>query len=407
MRTVNHIGGLFLLFVVISLQACKEEALPDFNGTLNVVLPENVQDSVYPGDIVSFDVVIRAAAGLHHIEVKQAAHPFEPISEMEMDSFGNGTDFIYPFQYNAKDRQPGEVMNWVIVAFDNNGITKTVPYRLRVVQRPTRTAIALPSELPTAVAAGEEIQLTVLVDAPDSLKQIVSKKNGTVLEDLTKTSFENPVADSYVFSYTTTADDGGDNTFTIEVVDRYDNKQSVSFTVEVTGAARLVNIFTDIQLGGQLNTSFGQFLDLETGTVYPIADAKQNSALVDLVSFHSGNTGVALAAPNNGNAAQFVYNPANFPNDYLAGWTVRNATQFRKVPVDSPVTTDNFDEIQADELVVAAFEAGGTSVSTLSPLQVGDVIAFRTAGGKTGVLIVRTRTQNNADHWTIDVKVQR
>lgn len=388
------------------MNSCKDD-LPDFNGTLNVVVPENVADSVFVGEEISFDVAIRAASGLARVEVKQAAHPFEAIGGLEQEGFEAGTDFTYTFNYLADQHQPGEVLDWVIVAFDHNGLSKAVPYTLRVVSRPVRTTIIMPGSIPSIVVAGEQLEFDVLVDAPDGLQKIETLHNGQVLDHLTKTSFDDAFSDNYIFSYLTTSDDGGINTFEIVVTDGYGNNRIASFVVDVTGAVRLVTTYNDVRLGAQNNTNYGQFLDVDAGTIYRISEAKQNSALIDLVSFHSNNTGVVLAAPSNGNAAQFVYNATYSSSDHLATWPTRHATQLKLVPVDGSVNAGNFDDIVDEGPVLAAFAEGGGATSSISPLQLGDVVAFRTVTNKTGVLIVRKRTNNVSDYWDVDIKIQR
>ncbi len=192
---------------------------------------------------------------------------------------------------------------------------------------------------------------------------------------------------------------------------RADSSYTPTYTyfkdILVPPTARTVNTYSNLLLGSQNNTSYGQFVDLETGVAVTIADAKQDSPLIDMVSFHSNNTGVALAAPVNQDVANYIYNQTNFPGDYLSSWMTRNATQFRKVPTNGSVKADNFDEILTKEPVIAAFSEGGTSVTKISPLQLNDVVAFRTVDGKTGVLIIRKRTQNTSDYWKLDIKIER
>jgi hypothetical protein len=149
-------------------------------------------------------------------------------------------------------------------------------------------------------------------------------------------------------------------------------------------------------MGAQTNNVGSSFAS-SNGTVYNLATAKANSALIDWVYFYGASNLATICAPSDTDAAAVFNDPTNG----VGTWSVRNATLFKEV-------TDaiNWAGITNDSVIVVQNQSGVT-LSKINNLSVGKFLAFKTAAGKKGMIQVMALTPDATGTVTIDVKVQQ
>jgi len=202
----------------------------------------------------------------------------------------------------------------------------------------------------------------------------------------------------------------GTVTYTISVVDKKDTKTSQDVTAEIVlGFKEHVAKMVFAPLA---DNSSKTFYSSQTGETYTVADFATNSAKIDFGVFGGNTSKVALAAPSD-------YLTTAYDLAALYPTATKNATAFAKSG------TSDFDAIKTRALIEGAYTKGtpatdGTQVKTtrIYNIAAGDVIAFKTAAGKYGVLKVKTVNAtgvasdngkmlvNNGDYVEVIVKVQ-
>jgi hypothetical protein len=197
-------------------------------------------------------------------------------------------------------------------------------------------------------------------------------------------------------STTVSSNVGTTETYTFTVTDK--NGNSTSKTIKVTiGTAQTgaIDTWTAVILGNENHTTLGSFYDAEGNVVYTQANAKTNATLVDFVYYHGVTNGAAMAAPSNTDAEAIFTG--------LGTWTTRNATKFKTTTLNQT----QFNAITAgSELATQATGATNTQVTNLA---VGQVFAFTTVGGKSGLAYVSqlSGSATASGTITITVKVQK
>ena len=190
--------------------------------------------------------------------------------------------------------------------------------------------------------------------------------------------------------------------FKISVTDKKDMSYSASFLINAyTKPAGDINSFTATLLGSQY-ASTGSFFSTKDGQVYTVATSAASSSLIDLIYYYSGGNGATIGGADDTNILG-VYTG-------IANWTTKNATRF----ATTTMTTTEFDALTNDAKISTLSTFADTKEIGLT---VGSVIAFKTAGGKKGVLKVTnltkgTNTQNQQQDFQfgtieIEVKVQK
>jgi hypothetical protein len=190
----------------------------------------------------------------------------------------------------------------------------------------------------------------------------------------------------------------GTETWTFTIYDSNGGSAATSLTITTTlpNPSGPINTYSTKIMGAQISSS-GNFFASSNGTVYLLADAKTNSALIDWAYFYDAINQGTLAAPTDTAAIAAYNNGANgIPN-----WSVRNATLFKLVTVPYFWT-----DIVNDSIIVIENKSGVT-LSKINNLSVGNLIAFKTAAGKEGMIRVDALTPDVTGTITIDVKVQQ
>lgn len=159
------------------------------------------------------------------------------------------------------------------------------------------------------------------------------------------------------------------------------------------------------------------FYSVEQNRVYAgLAEAKTNSQNVDFVHVlrNQNSGGRLLTAPNSADATA-IYDADPLNENRISTWATRNATKFKMVLGMDSAT---FAGINDDTKILQETESG-VDQETVTGINVGDIIAFRTAGptSKRGLARVvavtgpavfdpNASTTDNAGSITLDIKVQ-
>lgn len=256
-----------------------------------------------------------------------------------------------------------------------------------------------------SVKQGDKASFTVTVSSNEDLVDLTV--SGGAINPATGSAF---VADAAIKSSTaTSATFASDKTsvtvkydFVVDKAIAKDTKITVTFTVKdkkttntgtaeitVVAGAAAINSWTATIYGGN-STAGGSYCVSSDGTVYKEADAKTNSAKVDLVYYYATSAG--LYAPND----------ATLTATYT-GWAsaaTKNATKFGA----TSITVAEFDAATDDaKITTAAASATATKVD----VAVDKVYVFKTADNRLGLIKVKSITGNNSGTIVIEGKVQK
>lgn len=196
--------------------------------------------------------------------------------------------------------------------------------------------------------------------------------------------------ETFVGTATFTAGQAGDEmVFTFTVTDKDGEMASKVITVTVEASAGPITSYSAKLMGAQNHATLGSFLDLETGDTYFVSTAANNQAVVDVIYYYGATNAAALAAPDDAGANEFsVFG--------LGAWTTKNSTKF----ATTSISAADFTAMTDDGAFVDASETSATQLAA------GDVIAFKTVGGKMGLIHVASIDGTDAGSITIDVKIQ-
>lgn len=249
------------------------------------------------------------------------------------------------------------------------------------------------------ISAGEELSLSFVVTAGDAnLTDVVIKKDGGIVY---KASDSTGVVDkttmSIDFDYVLTSV----GTYVFEIIASDKGNLTETTTVNVTVESPIAEYTAKLLYAPLANGTTACALATSTGATYTQAQAKENAAIVDILYFYGGTSLASFGCP--ADALSTAYTD-------LATWSVKNLTKFATSSV-------NFTELATPESLQTAYDNGtlatdgtGTDASArIYDLGANDVVAFKTAAGKYGVLkVVKVQgTYNNGDYIEINVKVQK
>lgn len=163
-----------------------------------------------------------------------------------------------------------------------------------------------------------------------------------------------------------------------------------------------VNSYSAKIMGGQNNATLGSFLATDNGEVITSSAAGASAtvqARVDLVYFYGTTNQASIGAPNDS-----VVAIAHNGSTSLSTWTTKNATKL----VKTTITPAQF-IASANDSLVKTIDAATISGSLVNTLAVGNVVAFKTAGGKLGLFHVQSidGTTGSDRSITVNVKVQK
>jgi hypothetical protein len=190
----------------------------------------------------------------------------------------------------------------------------------------------------------------------------------------------------------------GTENFTFLITDKDGQSKELSFvitTVDVSGPGP-INTFSMKIMGAQGSATGSSFASID-GSVYGGAEAKTNAAKVDWLYFFGASNLATIAAPDDADAAA-VFTNATYG---LQTWSVLNSTRFKRV-------TDAIDwNAITDDAIIVAQTATGVDQTKVNNLDITDILAFQTVGGKKGLIRVEEILGTSTGTITISVKVQQ
>lgn len=181
--------------------------------------------------------------------------------------------------------------------------------------------------------------------------------------------------------------------YTFNVTDKNSNKATWVLTITKatasTGTKLTVSTFTGKTFGA-LHNSAGSFASLSTGTIYSQTQADASSSSIDAIYYYGATNHATIAAPND------VTVGAGASNTNLAvNFTTLNATTFYKFGQEGAGVWAAVITGAVYDFSTISASISLTKVTTLAP---GDVIAFKTAAGKYGLINVTSVNAVNSDY---------
>ncbi len=397
---------LYVLIFLLVLGACKKDEgelqLPDgfsVDVTQNIDIPYAVTSK----DEIVFDLTIDGKA---EAQIQEAILRLDEVNLETALATANKINLNYTYVVTAQDVGRSLIFRLTIIDAEGKSVDKD--FTIYVQSAPADIQVTIPAEAPNEVKDDEEVEFIISVTSENEIKYIKTLLDQTELTDLTKETFDDPKADNYNFVYQPTVADADKTlSFTIEVMDVLGNihRQPYSLFVERSQEADFVAYY-GVNLGAQRSTGPGPFFNASTGEVYVTAGSAAKSADIDLATFFSGSTtAYNITSPTFANTINVIYTVAVYGDDAMANWSVRNQTLIKKITL----THGDFD-LLASAAEIEALYTGSSVVEseTSGGLANTNVIVFKTAAGKYGVLYVVNRSANaNTGYLIVDIKMQK
>ena len=205
---------------------------------------------------------------------------------------------------------------------------------------------------------------------------------------------------AYQFTFGTRTTSGRE-TWRFEVTDADGKAASRSFQLTTRNAdslSQLVPYHTYLaRLQAPVNTRTLSFLDLGAGLLFPTTATHRNPAIqerIDVLYFPSSGNAPILVTPSD---------PLFVTNNILGikAWPKKSATVLKL----TQLTPTGFTGATNNQAIIAAFDNPQNTTSSRSlVLTLNQVLAFRTAGGQTGLILVEKLP--TADRPTVDLRVR-
>ena len=252
------------------------------------------------------------------------------------------------------------------------------------------------------VPAGTVVKVGITATAnTNSNAKLVKFKVTRTFNNVPETVIDSTLNNLSSFTYTRNIQartEAGTERWSFEITDK--NNQSNSVALNIT-TQPVVNIYTAILMGGQLNVTIGSFWSSVDNKVMKQAEAVLNQNQVDFLYFY-GETNKATIAATDVDQAAIAW------NNIFDNWTVKNATRFKKV------SGINWNAVTEYDDALIAENATNLVDSRANLLEVGDIVAFQTATtsanpGKKGLFKVMeiAGTVGNDRTITLEVKIQK
>ncbi|HLP03909.1 MAG TPA: hypothetical protein VK152_00635, partial [Paludibacter sp.] len=228
---------------------------------------------------------------------------------------------------------------------------------------PTAVSITLDA---TSVNSGAAI--TGKITALGGLESVTLLKDGQTVTGWPVKDFssKSQIVGSAIAGYTVRIEGLADGSYTLRAVDKKAVEDNETFTVgtALTKLASATKIYCTLADGSTQSTCASA-----DGTTYAAKDATAaEQAKVDFVYFNASGTSLG------------IYSPSSVPsalNTTFANWTTKNTTHFAKT------TTISFESATYTFDVIAA--ANAATETSVTGLEAGNVVVFKTEAGKVGV----------------------
>jgi hypothetical protein len=248
---------------------------------------------------------------------------------------------------------------------------------------------------PSSAAPGQTVKIHITSSSTGTVKKMLIEERipGTTSYNTKKDSAVNQANFFYDYNYTLASDASGSVDIRVTVTDDKSQTTTKTATITVTGTGTLKEC-NSITLGAQDNAMGSSFSSSDC-SVYTVTDAKNNASKVDIIYFYGATNLATVAGPSDNS---FGTGTNQISSLGVQDWSVHNATMFRKI---TGFTWDNATVATIQAAYTGASAAEDTKANMLA---VGDMVAFKTASGKYGVLRVKALTPSSTGSITIDVK---
>lgn len=138
------------------------------------------------------------------------------------------------------------------------------------------------------------------------------------------------------------------------------------------------------------------FMNLSTFATYDNSEFTANKANIDLVFYYGNSNKATLCSPSDNAMQTQIYSGLN--------WTGTNTTQLYKTSLTVAQYNAIANGTTDTELTTMAAGVSAWS-STMTQLAVDNIILFKTAAGKIGLIRVNTLTGNSSTDGSVDISV--
>jgi hypothetical protein len=163
-----------------------------------------------------------------------------------------------------------------------------------------------------------------------------------------------------------------------------------------------IHYFENIKLGLQNNDLSGQFLDVNTGSVFDANSVTGHESEIDILAYYyitSGLPSPTFTCP--GYTAASGYYPQ------LNSWPVKNNTLYDYITSDNNlVSISQFDAAENDSLLVTAYKPDKVS-GNCKYGYTGKVVPFKTQEGKYGLIKVVHADEVDNGAMELEIKIQK
>lgn len=155
--------------------------------------------------------------------------------------------------------------------------------------------------------------------------------------------------------------------------------------------------FLDVSLGNQANASLGSSYSLSEFLVYLLADAKTNSAKVDLIYVKDDTEGDILCAPSSDYASEHLMGASG-----VSSWSTRNETKIRK----TSLTAGQFDAMSDSQELIDALNNNSSAGIEIEQVSVNDVYVVVPESAGSRPALVKVVSISGDDSITLKIAVE-
>lgn len=397
---------LLFFIAVLTFFACKkEDNLVVQNDAFSAKVTQNVTLplTVTSKDQVEFDLLITTDSTS---TLKTAVLQLDE-DELHTAPASADNKIAVQYTYSLDKKEVGKSLIFRLVVTDEEGRSVSKDFTVYVQLAPADIRITVPDDAPAEILDNETADFNIAVTSENDIKYIKTFADGNEITALTKETFTDPREDSYRFTYQPTAADADKTiSFLIEVMDVMGNtvRKDFALTIKRSQTADFTPYF-DVNLGAQRSTAHGPFFNAANGEVYATTGSASKSGDIDLVVFYSGSSrAYNITSPTLASVSEFIYTAAAYGDDAMINWPTRNQTLIKKIPL----SREDFDLAAASDIAALYTGAAGAAEESSGGLADNNVIVFKTADDKYGLLYVKSRSANaNTGHLTVDIKMQK
>lgn len=404
---MSTLKKIFIFILVLAQVSCEKDEGITKPQAFSVKVKQNqaLPYTVTSKEEIVFDLSITSGS---EAKIKEAVLSLDDNNLQSATASTEAGQMDLQYTYKVTGENVGRSLIFRLKVSDEEGNTTDKDFTVYVQSAPAEVAITLPTNAPSEIMDNELVDFDIAVVSENDIKYIKTYLDQSEISALTKEIFTNPKEDTYHFSYQPSAADADKTlTFTIEVMDVLGNIVKKAFSIDVRRSQAVdFNTYTSVNIGAQRATAAGPFLNSSTGEIYVTAGSAAKAAGIDLATFYSGSSNsYNIVSPTLATVADNIYTVALYGSDALANWPVRNRTLIKK----TSLTQSEFDLIASASEIEALYTGSSVAASESSGgLANNNVIVFKTAGNKYGLLLVKARSANaNTGYLTVDIKVQK